>query len=104
MMTEKRDTPRMPVILDAILNYRATAVMCTVRDISLGGAYVEAQPEDLPYSGDIELGITVNNNNGPSKYYRLPGRICRVTNSGAGISFQSDRQDAYFSLVDLVYR
>ena len=93
----------MPVVLDAILNFRATAVMCTVRDISLGGAFIEAMPEDLPYSGDIELGISVNNK-GASKHYRLAGRICRVTDSGAGIRFQGDGQDAYFSLVDLVYR
>jgi len=103
MVTEKRETPRMPVVLDAMLNYRATAVMCTVRDISLGGAFVEATPEDLPYSGNIELGISVNNN-GASKYYRLPGKICRVTDGGAGIRFDGEGPEAYFSLVDLVYR
>jgi hypothetical protein len=93
----------MPVELDAVLNYQACAVICTIKDISVTGAFLEASPDDLPFSGgQVELALTVNAK-GQSKSYRLPAVIRRVTDSGVGVSFSDVNQDAYFGLVDLVF-
>ncbi len=103
MERERRGSLRTPVALSGILNYRTTAVICTIRNLSLNGAFLEADPYDLPYSGEVELGLTIDAN-GENKYLRLPATIARVTDEGAGISFADVGRDAYFSLVDLVYR
>ena len=102
METERRECPRIPVALDAVLRCQASTVVCTIRDISLNGAFLEAHPEALPYNGAVEVGIWVNAG-GKVKDYNLPATIRRVTENGAGVSFGDRGQDAYFSLVDLVY-
>ena len=102
METERRECPRMPVVLDAVLRCQASAVVCAIRDISLNGAFLEACPETLPYNGAVEVGIWVNVG-GKIKDYNLPATIRRVTEEGAGVSFGDIGQEAYFSLVDLVY-
>lgn len=42
-MNERRDSQRVPVTLDAVLNYQAQVMICTIRDISLNGAFIEAR-------------------------------------------------------------
>jgi hypothetical protein len=103
MSNEKRGNPRTPIELDAVLNYEAFALICTIRDISLNGAFVEAAPEELPFNNtSIELSLTVTNGGEP-QYFRIPARIRRVTDHGAGVSFGDVGMDAYFSLVNMVY-
>jgi len=100
--SERRDRPRIPISLDAVLNCQSSTLVCTIRDISLNGAFVEAQPEEIPFSGAVELGLTVTAN-GQNLYYRLPATITRMTDNGAALAFGDVGQEAYFSLVDLVY-
>ncbi len=102
-MNERRDSQRVPVVIDAVLNYQAQVLMCTVRDISLNGAFIEGTPQDLPYfNAPVELGLTLNSG-GQTKQYRIPAKIRRITEGGAGLSFGDVEMDAYFSLVTLVY-
>ncbi len=102
-MNERRDSQRVPVTLDAVLNYQAQVTMCVVRDISLNGAFIEGAPSDLPYfNASIELGLTLNAG-GETKQHRLPAKIRRITDKGAGVSFGDVEMDAYFTLVNLVY-
>ncbi|MHB8621774.1 MAG: PilZ domain-containing protein [Sulfuricaulis sp.] len=103
MINERRDSQRIPVVLDAVLNYQAQVMVCTVRDISLNGAFIEGMPDGLPYfNAPVELGLTLTNA-GETKQYRLPAKIRRLTDKGAGLSFGDVGMDAYFSLVSLVY-
>jgi hypothetical protein len=103
MANERRENLRLPVELDAVLNFEQHAIICTIRDMSPKGAFLETPPEELPVSSaPIEIGFTVNAK-GESLYYRLPARIRRLTNTGVGISFGEVGLDDYFSLVDLVY-
>lgn len=102
-MNERRDSQRVPVTLDAVLNYQAQVMICTVRDISLNGAFIEGTAEALPYfNASVELGLTLNAG-GETKQHRIPAKIRRLTDKGAGISFGDVDMDAYFSLVNLVY-
>jgi hypothetical protein len=103
MANERRENLRLPVELDAVLNFEQHAIICTIRDMSPKGAFLETPPEELPVSSaPIEIGFTVNAK-GESLYYRLPARIRRLTNNGVGISFGEVGLDDYFNLVDLVY-
>ena len=102
-MNERRDSQRIPVVIDAVLNYQAQVMICTVLDISLNGAFIEGTPEGLPYfNAPVELGLTLNNG-GETRQYRIPAKIRRITEKGAGLSFGDGGMDAYFSLVNLVY-
>jgi hypothetical protein len=100
MGTERRKNLRLPVSLDVVLNHRAQSVVCTIRDISLGGAFVDAEPELLPYAGAVELSFSVPTDSGGC--LRLSASIRRVTSNGAAVSFGEMGHQAYFRLVDLI--
>lgn len=100
---ERRTNQRMPTEMSAVLNFDTHAQICTVRDISPTGAFIETDPAELPLSRSVELGMSVVTRNG-TKYYRLPVLIRRVTEGGAGVSFGDIERETYFNLVDLVYR
>lgn len=100
MKAERRESPRLPVGVDVVLNHRNQAVVCSIKNISLTGAFIDAEPELLPYNGNVELGFSVPVN-GESKQFRVPATIRWMTNGGAGISFGDIGREAYFSLVDL---
>jgi hypothetical protein len=88
MSKERRENERVPVVLDAVVNYREHAIICTIKDLSTHGAFVEAQPEEMPFTnGSVEVGFSLTTSRGENKYYRLPANIRRVTGSGVGISF-----------------
>ena len=102
-MNERRDSQRVPVTIDAVLNYQAQVMICTVRDISLNGAFIESVPGGLPYyNAPVELGITLTSD-GETKQHRIPAKIRRITDKGVGLTFGDVGMDAYFSLVNLVY-
>jgi hypothetical protein len=102
-MSERRENQRIPVALDVVLNYREHALICTLRDISLTGAFVEATPDDLPYTNaNVELALTLQSQGQP-KYCRIPARIARISEQGAAISFEDLGMETYSSLVSIVY-
>ena len=101
-MSERREK-RVPVTVDVVLNYREHALICTLRDISLNGAFIEAMPDDLPYTNsNVELALTMHRN-GQSKYCRIPARIARITDQGAAVSFSDIGAETYSNLVSIVY-
>lgn len=99
MGNERRKNLRLSMSLDVVLKHRAQSVICTVRDISLGGAFVDAEPELLPYAGAVELTFSAPNEAGT---LRLPASIRRVTPKGAALRFDDMGQQKYFQLVDLM--
>lgn len=101
MNTERRQSPRVPVSFDVVLNHRAQSLVCTMRDISLGGAFIDADPELLPYAGLIELSFSLPLRNG-SSFVRLPATIHRVTEDGAAVTFGDVGSELYFQLVDMI--
>ena len=101
MVTERRKCLRLPVSLDVVLNHRAQSVICTMRDISLGGAFIDAEPELLPYAGLVELNFSLPVGSDAS-LVRLSATIQRVTDNGAAVSFSDMGGDIYCRLVDWV--
>jgi len=100
MPTERRESPRLPLTLDVVLNHHDQVVIGTLRDVSLNGAFIDADPDILPYSGTVELGFSIPVN-GEAKQFRMQATIRRVTQTGAAISFGDVGREAYFNLVDL---
>jgi hypothetical protein len=80
-------------------------LICTLRDISLDGAFVEAPPDELPFANaTVEIALTVTpKKGGETKHCRIPARIRRITDTGAAISFSDLESDTYSSLVSIVY-
>jgi hypothetical protein len=102
MSKERRINPRMPVELNAVLNYDSRAVICTVRDISVSGAFLETDPSELPLTPAVELTVNLPTTEGV-RLHRVPILIRRLGDEGAGVSFGEMDRDAYFGLVDYVY-
>ena len=102
-MSDRRKNLRVPVEMDVVLNYRERVFVCTVRDLSLKGAFVHAAPDEMPYrNADIELGLSLTRN-GECTHYRIPGNIKRITDDGVGISFSDLGIDVYSDLASVLY-
>lgn len=102
MESERRTSRRLPVSVDVVLNHRSQSVIGTMRDISLGGAFISAEPELLPFGGIVELNFSVPK--GPvSESLKLSAAIERTSEQGAAVSFGDVGRDAYFKLVDFVF-
>lgn len=103
MKTERRDTPRIPITLDTILNYNNQNYQHSLtRDISLDGAFIEAKDGKLPKKGTMELAIKMPVE-GTNKYHRFHAQVVRVTSNGAGLLFDRVDTDSYAALLDLVF-
>jgi len=100
VIKERRESPRMPMAFDVVLNHHDQVIVGTLRDISMNGAFICAEPDILPYAGTVEIGFSVPVN-GEAKYFRMQATIRRVTQAGTGISFGDVGREAYFNLVDL---
>jgi c-di-GMP-binding flagellar brake protein YcgR len=103
MTNERRDTPRIPVTLEAILNYNNRDYRhLLTRDISLDGVSVHA-PVDLRLKKepiDIAIGLPGN----PDKHFhRFRARLVHATRQGAGFTFEAVEPEAYEALLDLVF-
>ncbi len=103
MKSERRDTPRIPIALDAILNFNNQNYQHSVtRDISLDGAFVEAKGGKLPKKGAMDIAIKLPVEGTP-KYHRFHAEIVRITPNGAGLLFDRVDTDSYAALLDLVF-
>jgi len=103
MKSERRDTPRIPITLETIVNYNNQNFQhSTTRDISLDGAFVESKTGHLPKKGMMELAIKMPVEGAP-KYQRFHAQVVRLTNNGAGLIFDRVDTDSYAALLDLVF-
>jgi hypothetical protein len=103
MKSERRDTPRIPITLDTILNYNNQNYQhSTTRDISLDGAFIETKSDTAPKKGTMELAIKLPVEGAP-KYHRFHAQIVRTTDNGAALLFDKVDTDSYAALLDLVF-
>lgn len=103
MKSERRDTPRIPITLDAILNYNNPEYQQSVtRDISLDGAFIRTQESTVLKKGAVDLAIKLPTDGAP-KYHRFHAQVVRVTTNGAALLFEKIDSDSYAALLDLVF-
>ena len=103
MKTERRDTPRIPIALDTILNCSNQNYQHSItRDISLDGVFIESDEGKVAKKGIMDLAIKLPGE-GPPKYHRFHAQVVRVVNGGAGLVFDKVDTDSYAALLDLVF-
>lgn len=103
MHTERRDTPRIPIALDAILGFNTPRPEPSmIHDISLDGAFAESPAGRGSNRGALECAIKLPVD-GQHKYYRFHGRVVRTTDAGVALQFDQIDADAYAALLDFVF-
>jgi hypothetical protein len=104
MQAERRDTPRIPIALEAILNYNNRDFQHLVtRDISLDGVFIHTPPDANLQKGTINIAIGLPGTE-RKKFHRFGAKLVRVSNRGAGFAFDDAIEpDAYEALLELVF-
>jgi hypothetical protein len=103
MKTERRDTLRVPIALDAMLKFNQQGFqLYQTRDISLDGVFVETGPVRLPKKSPLELALKIPAD-GQNKIHRFRAQVKRLTPHGAGLVFDRADTDAYAALLHLVF-
>jgi hypothetical protein len=101
--TERRDTPRLPLALDAMVKIadRPFQVFRT-RDLSLDGAFVEIGPHRLAPKDTLQVALKIPVSGTP-QIYRFEAHITRVAPAGVGMIFDHVNTESYAALLDLVF-
>jgi len=103
MKTERRDTPRFPAALEAIINFNSQDYRPTrTRDISLDGVFVEDNKHSISEDDHVDLAIRLPSN-GQTKFHRFQAKAVRTTGYGAGFAFDEVDTDAYTALLEYVF-
>ena len=88
--------------LQAVLNYGQThSEPAVIRDLSLGGAFIEMTPVDLREGCYTEL-ILRFRYKGDIKEHRLGAHVMRIDPEGVGLRFNQYDDDVYTDLVKLM--
>lgn len=86
-MAERRKYTREDVFLDAEVFYPATGkLIMQVRDICMGGIYLEAENNRLPPEG-AEVDVTLLVHIEGEEFHTLRSRVTRVENDGIALKF-----------------
>src|SRR5256885_1313553 len=84
---ERRDTPRVPLALDAMVKAADRPFqLFRTRDLSLDGAFVETGPHRLTPEDALEIALKIPINGSP-QIYRFNARITRTAPLGVGMAF-----------------
>jgi c-di-GMP-binding flagellar brake protein YcgR len=103
MKTERRDTQRIPIALDTILQYQDKNYRrSNTRDISLDGAFIETSSDRFNKKQRVQVAIRLPNGS-ESRFHRFEAQVVRVTDKGAGVTFDKIDSDSYAALLDLVF-
>ena len=86
---EHRCSIRVPSEIDAVVNCRKVGVVhATVRDVSLGGLFVETGPMRLRLNTPVNVIVRVAEN-GAARLYRLRAWVVWTGPYGAGLTLRS---------------
>lgn len=86
---EHRCSIRIPIKFDALVNCRrAGTVRATIRDVGLGGMFVETGSTALRPNTPVDVTMSVPEN-GADSLYRLRAWVVWAGRSGGGLMFRS---------------
>ena len=71
---------------------------CRLRDISVGGAFLETKNFALPNGTNLEVVIKIRRG-----HCRLPAKVIRVEEDGAAVMFRDLDEELCNILLDIVY-
>ena len=103
--TERRENPRKRITRPAVLTHARLGPQAGwITDVSLDGAFVRSEIQDIPAFTAVE--VTVTTSSGEERKvteYRLPATVARTSEDGVGIRFDSLDMESYSALLDLLY-
>ncbi len=103
MKSERRDTPRIPIALEAIVSTSKKGYQRTVtRDVSLDGAFVVTGKQKVGRRKPVEVALKLPFD-GQEKFHRFHAQVVRTASGGAGVLFEGVDSDAYAALLSLVF-
>lgn len=89
MGSNKRSFARIPVPMDIEVRREGAEMMVLVTvDISNGGAFIKAEPQQCPPIGS-ELSLKVIGQLGGEEPPTVQARVVRITDEGIGVEFLS---------------
>lgn len=103
MNAEQRTSIRKKIPLNILINYDLTySKRWKIRDLSLGGALVEMNQNDLVPGAPIEAVLALKEHH-EYDLYRLPAEVIRVEKNRVALRFRNYDDRAYTALVNLLY-
>lgn len=103
MNAEQRTSIRKKIPLHILINYDLTySKRWKIRDLSLGGALVEMDQNDLVPGTSIEAVLAIKEHH-EYDLYRLPAEVIRVEKNRVALRFRNYDDRAYTALVNLLY-
>ncbi len=101
-VSERRDTARVPMRLDVMLNPTTHGFqLFHTRDISLDGVFVETTAR-FAKKAQVDLAIKLGTA-GASRVHRVRATVARVTPEGVAFVFDDLDGETYESLLALVF-
>lgn len=103
IQTDKRWSPRQPVNFDIMLHVPGQFPFSgVVRNVSLGGLFVETDTTRLVGDVEIYLGFTIPTKT-ESHHYRMPARCSRRNGNGVALVFTISDSKVSHGLRQLLY-
>lgn len=103
MPAERRDTPRIPYVLEAMLSNGEHGFRpCKTRDISLNGVFVLTRDGLLRRNGPVELAVKVPAA-GAGSMRRYHAQVVYGNAEGFGLLFDHTNSKEYVPLLRLVF-
>lgn len=87
---DKRRSSRFPYTISVDFSTPTSKGIARLRDISIGGLFLEVDPSQRPFSVGNELVLRVPYPN-KEKHVKIRGRIVRATLEGIGVEFDKSR-------------
>lgn len=95
--SERRTNDRRPVTEEGMLSEGMHFRLCKVRDLSLGGAFLEVGWGALTRDKPVDLTLTLRSDHEP-QVYRLQAEVARVSTEGAAVRFKLLDETTYKAL------
>lgn len=89
-LSDKRQYSRFPYTVSVDFATPTTRGSATLRDISIGGLFLEVDPSQNPFSVGNSLLLRVPYPN-KERQVKIRGRIVRATLKGVGVEFEKSR-------------
>lgn len=88
MLSERRWSARKPISMNVAIYYdRLGLLPCKTRDMSVEGMFITTGRVTLAIGSQVDAVFTMRHRN-PREQLRLPARIVRVNEEGAGLRFR----------------
>ncbi|MHB8453373.1 MAG: PilZ domain-containing protein [Acidiferrobacterales bacterium] len=102
MPAERRDAPRIPYVLEAMLSNGEHGFQpCKTRDISMNGVFVLTRDGSLQRDDSVELSVKVPAAAKPMQHFHA--QIVHAGPDGVGLLFDHTTIEGYVPLLRLVY-